>query len=136
MKTVTTYIADDGTKFTTEEECLEYEEKELLPFLLLKDVLLFNNEGKEIKKTNFAVDMEQFLYIYIGSKDSLKTMREINEEYGYILPPKEGFWKFDYNENGEETFIEYEQYIDLIRKELNRFANMNYTIECRFHNIE
>ena len=135
MRIVSTYIADDGTRFTTEEECLEYEKKEL-PFTSLKDVLLFDGEGVEIKKKNFFVDMEQFLYIYIGSEDSLKIIKEINEDYGYSLPPMAGFWKFEYDENGGEQFVSYEQHIDLIKKELNKYTNMNYIIECRFHNIE
>jgi hypothetical protein len=135
MRIVSTYIADDGTRFTTEEECLEYEKKEL-PFTSLKDVLLFDGEGVEIKKKNFFVDMEQFLYIYIGSEDSLKIIKEINEDYGYSLPPTAGFWKFEYGENGGENFVSYEQHIDLIKKELNKYTNMNYIIECRFHNIE
>lgn len=135
MRIVTTYVADDGTRFTTEEDCLEYEKTEL-HFVSLKDVLLFDSEGKEIKKTSFFIDMAQFLYIYIGSEDSLKILKEMNEEDGYALPPKEGFWKFVYVDESTEKFINYEQHIDLIRKELNKFANMNYTIECRFHNIE
>lgn len=135
MRIVSTYIADDGTRFTTEAECLEYEKKEL-HFTSLKDVLLFDSEGVEIKKKNFFVDMEQFLYIYIGSEGSLKIIKEINEDYGYSLPPTAGFWKFEYDENGEDNFVSYEQHIDLIRKELNRYANMNYIIKCRFHNIE
>ena len=135
MRIVTTYIANDGTRFTTEEDCLEYEKKEL-PFLSLKDVLLFNGEGEEIKKTSFFADMEQFIYIYIGSEDSLKIIKEINEEYGYTLPPQKGFWKFDYDEDGADKFVNYKQYINSINKELTKFANMNYTIECHFHNIE
>lgn len=135
MRIVSTYIADDGTRFTTEEECLEYERRENA-FSLLKDVFLFREDGTEIKKLSFFENMEQFEYIYIGSKDSLEVLQELNEEFGYILPDWEGFWKFESDDYGAEVLIKYEKYIEEIREELNKYANMEYIIQNHLHNIE
>lgn len=127
MKVITQYIADDGTSFNTKEDCIKYEKRELC-FSSLKDVFLFDDTGKEIKKTNFLTDMEQFLYIYVGSASSLKILHELNKEVEYILPEQEGFWKFEFDEYGAEILVNYEKYIDEVKQELKKYNRMNYFI--------
>lgn len=136
MTVETYYIADDGKKFETEEDCLMYEKREKF-FSSLKDVLLFDKDGKEISKTCFFTDMEEYIYIYIGSRESYKIIQRLNEEVNIAIPPKEGFWRYQYEIVDRcEVFVNCNEEIKKIKKELNKYSNMDFLIECRLNNIE
>lgn len=136
MTVETYYIADDGKKFETEEDCLMYEKREKF-FSSLKDVLLFDKDGKEISKTCFFTDMEEYIYIYIGSRESYKIIQRLNEEVNIAIPPKEGFWRYQYEIVDRcEVFVNCNEEIKKIKKELDKYSNMDFLIECRLNNIE
>lgn len=136
MTVETYYIADDGKRFETEEDCLMYEKREKF-FSSLKDVLLFDKDGKEISKTCFFTDMEEYIYIYIGSRESYKIIQKLNEEVNIAIPPKEGFWRYQYEIVDRcEVFVNCNEEIKKIKKELNKYSNMDFLIECRLNNIE
>lgn len=74
MKEITYYIADDGTQFTDEDECLFYEAKTEL-----------NNLWANCKVRSIHMWNEDFKPIYIERCESLDDMRDVFENIHYVI---------------------------------------------------
>lgn len=136
MKVITTYMADDGALFATEEECRQHEEKNIKSFdeVYKIDVLFFDNEGNQLSGT-FDYLMEHCHYIYIHSKEDFNKLVEINNNHNsfhYQLPEYEGLWHYNF---GIDEFEDYEEKIKEYSKEIKISENINYQINSHFFEI-
>lgn len=101
----TVYVANDGTEFENEEECLEYEA--VTNFSDILHTVLFHSETGEIIPSNH--DLNQFnrayddaLFIVIPSSSNLKDERikkfsdnVMNDLYGKIFPTTTGIYRWN-----------------------------------------
>ena len=60
MTEITKYIADDGTEFDYEDECLDYERG--IKILKVYGFRAYDRQGKEIFPKNYIKDMDDFTY--------------------------------------------------------------------------
>lgn len=106
------YVAEDGTEFTTEKDCLEYEKKQTdnlfeLAYTWVHDIILYDAYGNRIYlnvfnilSTEFFDQLEKVLvnlnttYIYIPSMNpkAMSAIKYMSEEYGVYLPERPGWW--------------------------------------------
>lgn len=131
MKVITTYMADDGATFATEEECKRHEEKHTKSFYEVYDInaLFFDEEGNRLSGT-FDYLMERCYYIYIHSKKDFNELVKINNDGGcYELPKCEGLWSFNFD---NDTWENYEQQIKYYKAEIETSENIDYQIENYF----
>ena len=131
MKVITTYMADDGTLFTTKEECKQYEEKNIKSFyeVYKVNILFFDDEGNQLSGT-FDYLMKRCHYIYIHSKEDFNKLTKINNGgYCYELPECEGLWEYDF---GIDEFKNYEEKIKRYLEEIKISENINYQIDKHF----
>lgn len=76
MKEITKYIADDGTEFEDEDECLDYERTEKMK--TIKGVKFFFENGKEISDyENFEDLLDRTFFIRITDKDDFDKFEEM-----------------------------------------------------------
>ena len=82
MKEITKYIADDGTEFEDEDECLYYERTEKMKSI--KGVKFFFENGKEISDYENLEDMlDRTYFIRITDKEDFDKFEEmLYEEIG------------------------------------------------------
>lgn len=102
MKTIEIYVADDGTRFEDEDECLAYEERTKYDN---GSIIVLNGDFKFIDpKNGFDNWIEESIYIRIVNPlEAMSLMDYIKERYGYALPDCEEFdegdvWKYEYKE--------------------------------------
>lgn len=60
MQVIKTYIADDGTKFDSEESCLNYEQ-DLRKKAFLDSALLFDKDGEKLPLTEQGFESSFFI---------------------------------------------------------------------------
>lgn len=88
METIVTYVAEDGTKFDDELECMDYEEKISIQKIYDSGMRFYDYDFKQIEKENI-VNSKDIVYIYIPSEDAYnsfdsavnKYLFDINIEY-------------------------------------------------------
>lgn len=93
MTEVTYYVADDGKRFNTEEECLHYEEN--LAFEKIKnDLVMFDSEDFVISD---MIDFENVRMVVIKTKPALTFFLNMCYKYGVRQGGiyKCGFYKWD-----------------------------------------
>lgn len=134
MRTIATYISDDGKIFNSKEKCKKYEFS--LKLKAIENIKIFDAEGNYIKLNadNFRVVMKfyDFEKIIIPTKKDYEALMKILKErdFNMYALPSEGTW---YNlENiiilgEEESFKLYseKECIDIIDniKELLKLGN-------------
>ena len=117
MRIETTYIADDGTEFSTEEECREYENE----FKRLMDSAQFFDE-------NFITcrelgDIEYAVYVYI--RDSKKA--EMLFDQLYIMLSFEPPRSISYKSGDILWYTDKGEWVNL-NSEINRLTTVRDTI--------
>lgn len=118
MTIETTYIADDGTEFDTEEECLEYEDE----FKRLMDSAQFFDDNFVTRHTLEDIEYDA-VYVYI--RDSKKAEKLFDRLYTLISfePPSFVSYKSGdvlwYSDNGEWVNV---------NSEINRLTTIRDTI--------
>lgn len=80
MKTIITYIAEDGTKFDDARACIDYEEKIPIQKLYDSGARFYNSEFKQIEKENIA-DSKEIAYIYIPNDEIYYSVISELEKY-------------------------------------------------------
>ena len=90
MKTIITYIAEDGTPFENEQECYEYEQK--MKFDNIKDMFTWLDRNfKPLAKTaNINANVLEYIII-----DDERAFELLNEWFEY-----NGFYDFEITETG------------------------------------
>ena len=85
MKEVCYYLADDGTKFDEEKECLNYEFQQKNKNIIGKDLKLFDDSHKEIANCTFDSIYDAFA-VQVRTVESAKFFVEWSEIYGTESP--------------------------------------------------
>lgn len=80
MEHIEYFLANDGTRFDDEEECLDYEFRQILT--PLKDGLqLFNSKKEPIKSADY---LDRTCYIIVKTREALEALYAIFAYYGII----------------------------------------------------
>ena len=94
------YIAEDGTEFEDEQECLAYEAAQSAKTLKEKFVLLYEN-FKVISLDNLA-DWERTFFIFTKDVSALHELREVCDWYltgmcppSFLFEDKAGLFAYD-----------------------------------------
>ena len=111
MKEITTYVAYDGTEFTSKEACERYEKP--IEELIYEATKAYDFYDRTLKPLWFKdyPKIERFLdwlnelvdtckYIYVNQLPSEELKTFLNSKYAYHLPTKEiGLHHYDVNKN-------------------------------------
>lgn len=100
MKKILSYVADDGTVFNDEEECLAYE----FNSLNYSNIMLVGADGRIIPLT-YETDLNKVSYIKVSTREDAETLQDIFNDKA-IMPspwdsldiypePGEYFWEDD-----------------------------------------
>jgi len=81
MRIVTTYIANDGTEFHTQIDCVEYEEKQR-DKEFKNTAFLFNQYGEQLKITGMGFEQANFIL----AKTDEAAQYLFDKFSGYITP--------------------------------------------------
>lgn len=87
------FIADDGTEFSNEYDCLEYEKNQSV--LGFKNRIVALNEWG---KRSAITDIASHLYLYIADEEAYNFYNNLCEDNSYITidaETKHGFFYFD-----------------------------------------
>lgn len=80
METITIYVAEDGTKFNDERECIDYEDKMLIQKVYDSGIRFYDYEFKRIGKVNFNKS-KYIVYIYIPNKKACDLLISASDKY-------------------------------------------------------
>lgn len=80
METITIYVAEDGTKFDDERECIDYEDKMLIQKVYDSGIRFYDYEFKQIKQANFNKS-KYIVYIYIPNKKACNLLISASDKY-------------------------------------------------------
>lgn len=118
------FVADDGRIFDNLEDCKEYERthSKITEYANLFDtsVAIYDGEGNRCKPSTDIQHTEEYwkelIEIleddawYFNITVNSQKWEEINDfiydEYGLILPPALGFWRYDSRTDGWKSFDE------------------------------
>lgn len=98
----TAYVAFDGTRFQSEEECIKYEDKHYVTSLFNNGFRAFDEMGDEIPReffeTNFEKAFDRSQYIEVPCEEVAATLDSIHDTYDIQLPdcPGKYRWSDDY----------------------------------------
>lgn len=97
MERKISFIANDGTSFTSEKECIDYENS-LKAKVLLDELKIYNAEGEEIDLTKINYkSLYQMQYIVIRSEEAYRFLKQvISGLYGFRIPSYEIVQKKNY----------------------------------------
>ena len=93
MRKEITYIAVDGTIFSTEEKCLEYENT--LPILNPDCIAYFSNEGKRIAEPDEYVLFSSNRFM-VKNLEGLSAYIKFCTHHGLAVPDVPMYANFDY----------------------------------------
>ena len=127
MREITKYVADDGTEFEDEDECLDYERTEKMK--TIKGVKFFFENGKEISDYSSLEDLvDRSYFIKITDKDDFDKLEEMVFDelhrhywaYGWDdLKDKTGLFYYDEAFDGWLSWDEQYDKLLEIRKKMN-----------------
>lgn len=97
METITIYVAEDGTKFDDERECMDYEDKILIQKLYDLGMKFYDCEFKQIEKENI-VKSKDIAYIYIPSEEAYDSFDSAVDKYLFdinIIYTNNGYYYYN-----------------------------------------
>lgn len=121
MKTIIKYIADDGTPFSDEKECLNYEEKVKIA---RNNIEMISTKGKILFSADIRNDFNNTCILYCKTDEAAKFL--YGNLRGFITPwscleeATAGIWLF--NKDCEWTDISY------ATKAFNTFFRRNQNV--------
>jgi hypothetical protein len=83
MMEITRYVADDGTEFETEEECMSYELKPLFEALGATGFKTFNRYYESLFHNNSFTDLQNMHFLNIPNIEAKKLLITIIDKMGY-----------------------------------------------------
>lgn len=123
------YVANDGTAFNSQDECLEYEASTEF-FDLLQSITFFSDDGKVIDFENnisaFSNTLDDAAFILIPSylKDErIKYFSDtiISDLYGKQFPTATGFYRWDY---ADDEWVSYKAEMQSFIKKWKSILNI------------
>ena len=97
METITIYVAEDGTKFDDERECIDYEDKMLIQKLYDLGMRFYDCDFKQIEKENI-VESKDIVYIYIPSEETYNLFVSAVDKYLFnieIVYTNDGYYYYN-----------------------------------------
>lgn len=122
MKTMVTYVAEDGTKFDDEHDCMDYEEKISIQKIYDSGIRFYDYDFKQIKKENI-MDTKNIAYIYIPSDEIYYSLFPILELYLYdisIAYTDNGYYYYNSVTHDYESLEENIKHLLSIKESLER----------------
>ena len=99
MKTITTYMADDGKIFDNYDDCYEYELNQSLGSIDAR-IRMFdeclNPMTEKLTTANSDSILGRCAYIYLADQAAVNIMQDLYDQFGYIFPKSAGYWYYDY----------------------------------------
>jgi hypothetical protein len=88
------YIAEDGRKFTDEDECIRYENsKGFEKCRESGELLFFTASGKQMEGELYQL-IENSTFIYVSSLEALNILFHFADMEGYEVPQHKGLWEY------------------------------------------
>lgn len=134
----TVYVANDGTEFENERECLEYEASTDFSDIL-RAVDFYSEKGEIIPSghdlTQFNRAYDDALFIVIPSSSKLKDERiekfsddVMNEVYGKVFPTATGIYRWD---GWNEEWVSFEADSEELNERWSELLNIFIRTERR-----
>lgn len=120
METITIYVAEDGTKFDDERECIDYEDKILIQKLYDLGMKFYDCEFKQIEKENI-IESKDIVYIYIPSEDAYNLFDSAVDKYLFDINIEyisNGYYYYNSTTGGYESLEENLKHLLTIKKSL------------------
>lgn len=127
MREETIYIADDGTEFWDEDECQEYEEKQM--YEMVCDTLKFYDiSQKLITDASLSEALRNSYYIKVLDENAWETLERITCNTGYSSPihneiREMGTWYYDENYKTYGKWFHLETEIKKLNKMVEGFED-------------
>lgn len=122
MKTIVIYVAEDGTKFDDEHECMSYEEKISIQKIYDSGIRFYDYDFKRIEKENI-IDTKNIAYIYIPNEEIYNSLILILDLYLYdisIAYTDNGYYYYNSITGDYESLEEKIKYFSSIKESLER----------------
>lgn len=84
MKEIKYYIADDGTEFDSEDECLEYENR--FSSIVNKIIFIQDREILDPKESNIKHCCEWCTAIYVPHEEDIEAISQMFDSFGVENP--------------------------------------------------
>ena len=120
MEIKTTYVADDGVEFDTEQECYEYEHR--YDNIVKSGVVFFDSKHNRMPTDDIIYCAERCLGLYVPTEESAKLVHELFRELGCESP-----W-MDYYDNFDIGYFVYESEWVALDRELKRMNDLRNSL--------
>lgn len=128
MNIITKYVAWDGSEFSSEAECFNYEKIVPEPKEKYKDQIFLYNKYLEKLPLDTKFDWADVDFIMVTSSEAAEALAKIME--GYECPFEDGdynnpgYYYYDEITNGwvnlEDMITHYQTYYDMFKKAIKR----------------
>lgn len=122
METITIYVAEDGTKFDDERECIDYEDKMLIQKVYDSGIRFYDYDFKQIEKENI-VNSKDIIYIYIPSEEAYYSLVSALDKYLFeinIIYTSNGYYYYNSTTEDYESLEENLKHLLTIKESLER----------------
>ena len=115
------YVANDGKKFATENECLCYE-RFLESSRLGHKLRFFNSDFREVLSGDPRKDFEDCFYVYVQDQEALKFLEQMTEgDYWCNIPTYCGLFYYD---EKDEAFYNLGERISKLKAEVAEYEKL------------
>lgn len=122
METITIYVAEDGTKFDDERECMDYEDKMLIQKVYDSGIRFYDYDFKQIEKENI-VNSKDIVYLYIPSEEAYYSLVSALDKYLFeinIIYTSNGYYYYNSTTEDYESLEENLKHLLTIKESLER----------------
>lgn len=122
METITIYVAEDGTKFDDERDCIDYEDKMLIQKVYDSGIRFYDYDFKQIEKENI-VNSKDIVYLYIPSEEAYYSLVSALDKYLFeinIIYTSNGYYYYNSTTEDYESLEENLKHLLTIKESLER----------------
>lgn len=122
METITIYVAEDGTKFDDERECIDYEDKMSIQKIYDSGMRFYDYKFKQIEKENI-INSKDIVYIYIPSEEAYYLLVSALDKYLFeinITYISNGYYYYNSTTEDYESLEENLKHLLTIKESLER----------------
>lgn len=138
MKIEKIYIAEDGTKFLNEQECITYESENTYKLFFEhygKNIYFYDDQQHFVEKTELrCFNYNKLDYILVTNAEIIALVSKFIEDVGEISSPfnqfgyRRGLYYYDYDMDEWHDWIQ--DYNDLVQKNVTPFDH-DYLLDLR-----
>ncbi len=126
------YIADDGTEFDNEYDCVIYE-RNLAAKAFNNKIVALSASGKRM---NLISDLEYHAYLYIANEEAYEFYNELCEDHNCNYLDTYTHYGFFYYDTSQEEWINIDNWIDALIEYKNMILEALDTIMANGEEIE